>query len=128
MMAEINTTWEYNGQKFTLDMNDLDDLERFDKAKQAQQRATAKLLPGANEARDLIAYCEGIRALFDTLFGEGTAEKLLGNTKKPTDYDAVFESFYDFLYDQTKEIAERRAKMLAKYKPNREQRRILEKK
>ena len=124
-MAEINTTWEYNGQKFTLDMNDLDDLRRYDAALKAQRPA---FNPGQTEITPVIEYCEGMRRLFDTLFGEGTSEKLLGDTKKTTDYDAVYESFLDFLYAQTRDIAEKRAKMLAKYKPNREQRRFLEKK
>ena len=126
-MAEINTIWTYNGQEFTLDMNDLNDLHRFDKAKEAQRSVHAKLPIGANDARELIAYCEGIRAMFDTLFGEGASEKLLGDTRKPTDYDAVFESFNDFLYAQTRDITEKRMKMLNKYKPNREQRRVFEK-
>lgn len=124
-MAEINTKWKFNGHEFTLDMNDLDDLHRYDAALKAQRPA---LNLGQTEITPVIEYCEGMRRMFDTLFGEGTAEKLLGDTKKTTDYDAVFESFNDFLYAQTKEIAERRQKMLDKYKPNREQRRFLEKK
>lgn len=125
MMAEISTKWTYNGHEFTLDMNDLDDLRRYDAALKAQRPA---FNPGQTEITPVIEYCEGMRRMFDTLFGDGTAEKLLGDTKKTTDYDAVFESFNDFLYAQTKEIAERRQKMLNKYKPNREQRRFLEKK
>ena len=123
-MAEINTTWTYNGQEFMLDMNDLDDLRRYDAAKKAQRPA---LNIDQTEVTPVIEYCEGMRRMFDTLFGEGTAEKLLGDTKKTTDYDSVYESFNDFLFAQTKDIAENRKKMLNKYKPNREQRRILEK-
>ena len=124
-MAEINTIWTYNGQEFELDMNDLDDLRRYDAALKAQRPA---FNPGQTEIAPVIEYCDGMRRLFDTLFGDGTADKLLGDTKKTTDYDAVYESFLDFLNAQTKEIAERRQKMLNKYKPNREQRRFLEKK
>ena len=119
-----NTTWTYNGHEFYLDMDNLDDLRRYDAALKAQRPA---FNPGQTEITTVIEYCDGMRRLFDTLFGEGTSEKLLGDTKKTTDYDAVYESFNDLLYAQTKDIAEKRAKMLNKYKPNREQRRILDK-
>lgn len=119
-----STTWTYNGHEFHLDMDNLDDLRRYDAALKAQRPAFSA---NQTEITPVIEYCEGMRRLFDTLFGEGTSEKLLGDTKKTTDYDAVYESFNDFLYAQTREIAEKRAKMLNKYKPNREQRRILDK-
>ena len=126
-MTENKTVWTYNGCELTLDMDDLDDLERYDKAKNAQQTYTAKQVSLTSEVRPLITYCEAMRVLFDTLWGEGTTEKLLGDTRKPSDYDAVYESFNDFLFAQTKEISERRDKMLRKYMPNREQRRAIEK-
>ena len=126
-MTDNKTVWTYNGHEFSLDMDDLDELERYDKAKNAQQTYTAKQINITSEVRPLITYCEAMRVLFDTLWGEGTAEKLLGDTRKPSDYDAVYESFNDFLYTQTKEISERRDKMLRKYLPNREQRRAIEK-
>lgn len=118
-MTEINTVWVYNGHEFPLDMDNLDDLERYESAQNEQRTYLAKQTSLVSEARQLIAYCGGIRVLFDTLFGEGTAEKLLGDSRKPTDYDAVYESFNDFLYAQTHEAAVRREKMLNKYKPNR---------
>lgn len=124
-MAEISTTWVYNGHEFALDMNDLDDLRRYDAALKAQRPA---FKADQTEITPVIEYCEGMRRLFDTLFGKGTSEKLFCDTKKTTDYDAVYESFLDFLYAQTNEIAEHRQKMLNKYRPNRAQRRILEKK
>lgn len=124
---DTNTTWTYNGHEFYLDMDNLDDLERYDKAQNEQRTYLARQTSLTSEVRPLISYCGGIRVLFDTLFGEGTAEKLLGDSRKPTDYDAVYESFNDFLYAQMHENAVRRDKMLNKYKPNREQRRILDK-
>ena len=122
------TSWTYQDQTFELDMNDLDTLSRYDDAVEAMKSAFAECPAGATDARRLIAYCEGIRRMLDTLFGEGTADELLGDSKRPTDYDDVYESLTDFVHEQTAANAERRAQILGKYKPrqNREQRRAME--
>ena len=121
--------WTYQNRTFELDMNDLDTLARYDEAVTAMKSAFTECPLGSSDARKLIAYCEGIRRMLDTLFGEGTAEDLLGTTRKPTDFDAVYESLTDFVHEQTAANAERRAQILNKYKPkpNREARRTLEK-
>lgn len=122
------TTWTYQGQTYELDMNDLGTLARYDEAVTAMKSAFEECPVGATDARHLIAYCEGIRRMLDTLFGEGTADELLGDSQRPTDYDDVYESLTDFVHAQTAATAERRAKLLSKYKPqpNREQRRAVE--
>ena len=122
------TTWTYQGNEYELDMNDLSTLEKYDQAVEAMKSAFAECPAGATDARRLIAYCEGIRRMLDTLFGEGTADELLGDSKRPTDYDDVYESLTDFVHEQTAANAERRAQILGKYKPrqNREQRRAME--
>lgn len=124
----MHTTWTYNGKSFTLDLNDVTGLSRYDEALAAQRSAFTELPLQASEPRQLIAYCEGIRRLLDTLFGEGTTKMLLGDSAKPTDHDDLYESFLDFVHDQTAADAERREKLIRKYKPdpNREQRRALE--
>ncbi len=125
---ESRTNWTYQNRTFELDMNDLDTLSRYDDAVEAMKSAFAECPVGATDARRLIAYCEGIRRMLDTLFGEGTADELLGDSKRPTDYDDVYESLTDFVHEQTAANAERRAQILGKYKPrqNREQRRAME--
>ena len=122
------TIWTYQNRTFELDMNDLDALDKYDKAVEAMKSAFAECPHGATDARRLIAYCEGIRRMLDTLFGEGTADELLGDTKRPTDFDDVYESLTDFVHEQTAANAERRSQILNKYKPrqSREQRRAME--
>lgn len=122
------TIWTYQNQTFELDMNDLDTLDKYDRAVEAMKSAFAECPVGATDARRLIAYCEGIRRMLDTIFGEGTADELLGDTRKPTDFDDVYESLTDFVHEQTAANAERRQQILNKYKPrqNREQRRAME--
>lgn len=122
------TTWTCNGYSYYLDMNDLSTLEKYDQAVEAMKAAFREVPAGASDARRLIAYCEGIRRMLDVLFGEGTADELLGGTQKPTDFDDVYDSLTDFVHEQTAAAAERRQKILDKYrpKPNRETRRALE--
>ena len=125
-MAEINTTWTYREHSFPLDMNDTDVLERYDAAVLAMRGEFKKLPVGATDAREIIAYCAGVRAMIDTLFGDGTTTALIGDSKKPTDYDAVYESLTDFVHEQAAENYERRVSLLNKYSPNRAARRVFE--
>ena len=123
-----DTLWKYQGHEYELDMNDLPTIERYDRAVEAMKGFFQELPAGASDARRLIAYCEGIARMLDVLFGDGTAEALLGGSQKPTDYDDVFDSLTDFVHEQTAAAAERRQKILDKYRPqqNRETRRALE--
>lgn len=125
----MSTTWTYNGHSFELDLDSVDGLERYDKAIQAQNARFAELTAGTSGAREVLVYCDAITALIDTLFGEDTTDYLLEGSARPSDYDALYESFQDFVHEQTAAAAERRAKILNKYKPNpnREQRRAIEK-
>lgn len=122
------TEWTYRGQTFQLDLDDLAGLARYDDALAAQRSAFAELPAGASEPAQLLAYCEGIRRLLATLF-DADVDALLDGSSKPSDYDMLYESFMDFVREQTAETAERRAAMLRKYKPdpNREQKRAMEK-
>lgn len=122
------TTWIYNGISFELDLDSLDGLARYDAAVQAQNAKLAELRSGVSGAREVIVYCEAVTALLDTLFGEATTDYLLEGSARPSDYDALYESFQDFVHEQTAAAAERRKKILNKYKPNpnREQRRAIE--
>ncbi len=120
--------WTYNGHTFPLDMNDLSGLAAYDAAIAAMKSAFAEIPPDASNARQIMAYCEGIRRLLDTLWGDGTADALLGDSKTVTDYDDLYESFTDFVHEQTEATAKRREALLHKYapQPNREARRAIE--
>ena len=124
----MTTTWTYNGKIFELDLDSLDGLTRYDAAIKAQNAQLAELRTGVSGAREVLIYCDAVTALIDTLFGEDTTDYLLEGSARPSDYDALYESFQDFVHEQTAAAAERRKKILNKYKPqpNREQRRAIE--
>lgn len=124
----MGTTWEIGGRTFTLDLDTVEGLARYDDALAKQKSVFAELPAGASEPRQLLAYCAGIRMLIDTLFGDGVTSGLLGEDAPVSAYDTLYESFADFVHDQTEEHAKRREAILNKYKPqpNREQRRAVE--
>lgn len=124
----MSTTWTYNGHSFELDLDSMSGLERYDAAIKAQNAKLSELSAGVSGAREVLVYCDAVTALLDTLFGEDTTDYLLEGSARPSDYDALYESLQDFVHEQTAAAAERRKKILNKYKPepNREQRRALE--
>lgn len=124
----METVWQYGGMNLEFDLDSMEGLERYDAALTAQKSAFTELPVGASEPRQVLAYCEGIRRLLDSLFGEGTADKLLKDATRPSEYDALYESFLDFIHPQAVAQAENRDKRINKYKPdpNREQRRAVE--
>jgi hypothetical protein len=116
-------TWEVNGLTLELDLEDAMVMERYEAAfeRMAQDEAA---LPKDGKASDRIrAYCRMFHRLYDALFGEGTAEKLFGERMSAAECDEVYESFLAFVQGQLTASAERRAKLLMKYKPNRAARR-----
>ena len=84
-----------------------------------------KAIPKDGKASARIrAYCAMFRKLYDNIFGAGTSDKIFAGQPTSTDvYDAVYEQFLAFVRGQLVGASERRAQMLQKYRPNREQRR-----
>lgn len=119
-MAE--KVWNYGGASFTLDMDDVETAERYDAAFQKMQ-AQFEEPDGAPEIAKIRTYCEAIRFLFDELFGEGTAEKLMGEKLNLAACDDAYESFLTFVQAQTAERENRHREMFSRFAPNRAARR-----
>lgn len=119
-MAE--KVWNYGGASFTLDMDDVETAERYEAAFQKMQAQFAEP-DGTSEAAKLREYCEAIRFLLDDLFGEGTAQKLLGEKLNIAACDDAYGSFMTFVQAQTVEIENRQREMFSRFAPNRAARR-----
>ena len=119
-----NTTWEINGVSLTIDLQDADQMERYEAAFD-QMGEDEKTIPKDGKASVRIrAYCAMFRKLYDNIFGAGTSDKIFAGQPTSTDvYDSVYEQFLAFVRGQLVGASERRAQMLQKYRPNREQRR-----
>ena len=118
-----NTTWEINGVSLTIDLQDADQMERYENAFD-RMGEDEKAIPKDGKASARIrAYCAMFRKLYDNIFGAGTSDKIFAGQPTSTDvYDAVYEQFLAFVRGQLVGASERRAQMLQKYRPNREQR------
>ena len=121
--------WEINGLSLELDLQDADTSERYEKAFD-NMKADENSLPKDGKLSDRIrAYCKIFRDLFDSLFGEGAAEKIFAGVPDNADrYDEIYFDFLDFVAKQKNDIIQRKAERFAKYAPNRQQRRAANKK
>lgn len=120
--------WEINGQSLELDLTDADVVERYENAF-ADMDSAEKLIPKDGKASDRIrACCNLFKKLFDTIFGEGTSDKVFeGVPTSISAYEEIYYSFLDFAQAQFEEDAKKRAARLTKYTPNRQQRRAKKK-
>jgi len=117
------TTWEYNGQSFFLDLQDVETAERYEAAFEKMDESE-KTFPRTGKTSAIYrAYCAMLDDLFDALFGAGTRQKLFGDTMNAGSRTDAYESFLAFASKQAASSAERRAGIVAKYSPNRAQRR-----
>lgn len=121
---KINTVWTYNDVQLELDLADVETLERYHNvfsAMEAEEKAIKRDVPNYTFAR---SYCELFHHLFDSLFGEGTFDKLTGGkVLNMTAANDVYESFLSFASEQTNAISREQNRLVDKYSANRAQRR-----
>lgn len=115
--------WKWNDVELEIDMEDVDFLEKYEKAFSALELKEHELQKIGTRSSIVREYCNMFYQLFDDIFGAGTADKLF-NGKRNT---RLCEECYDsFIGECTKSVAQadkRRNSMMNKYKPNRAQRR-----
>lgn len=117
------TTWNINGFSFELDLQDVESVERYEEAFDKMGEEEKKIPQDGKTSAHLKAYCTMFRHLFDNLFGEGSANKILGekdNTRVATE---AYESFLAFAAAQQTPIIEAQNRIMNRYSPNRAQRR-----
>lgn len=120
---------EING--VTLDL-DLDDLEVAQKARDAVAEAQ-KQLDGLQESTDYVTgakkVCETVNDCFDSIFGDGTSEKIFEGMRFTPHIDAFVtlgEAVYGSMEAIGKNVAAQNDRMqavYAKYRPSRTDRR-----
>ena len=75
MSQEVNTVFRYNGQEYTFDSRDADDMERFENALDVMKEWEAK--PRVGKASELQRdQCNMLKRFFDDCLGEGAGEKI----------------------------------------------------
>lgn len=120
--------WEINGQSLELDLDNADNMERYENAFEKMSEEEKNVPKDGKQSVRIRAYCQLFVNLYDRIFGEGTSEKIFKNVPVSiTAYDEVYLSFLDFVRNQMSEIALKRAERRTKYLPNRATRRKIRK-
>ena len=117
------TIWRVNGSEFSLDMQDVTVLERYESAFERMGEAE-KALPKDGRASERIrAYCMMFRNLFDDIFGEGSSVKIFGETNNARVCNEVYEQFLTFVESQGEYARAPGRRIAERFGPNRAQRR-----
>lgn len=120
--------WKINGLELTLDMEDADTAERYESAFELIMKEENETRNIAKLSQKIRAYCKIFRNLYDRIFGEGTSTKIFENVPENcAEYDRIYCDFLDFVKNQQSDSAQRKSRILAKYSPNRQQRRMKKK-
>lgn len=121
-------TWKINGLELTLDMEDADTAERYESAFELMIKEENETKNITKLSEKIRSYCKIFRNLYDRIFGEGTSAKIFENVPENcAEYDRIYCDFLDFVKNQQSDSAQRKSRILAKYSPNRQQRRMKKK-
>ncbi len=70
------TVWKIHGHELRFDMEDAEELERYEAAFARMAETERSLVRTGKKSAIVRAYCEMYCTLFDNLFGAGAAQKL----------------------------------------------------
>ena len=119
---EKETIWEYNGQQYELDLQDVDTIERYENAfnKMAEkEKALQKRVKKSEEMRDI---CTLLYGVFDEIFGDGTSTKMFGDRLNSGKAADAYISFLAFARAQMDFADEQRQTITARYSGDRAKR------
>ena len=120
--------WDINNLKLELDMENADVQERYESAFNQMSEEEKQIKKDGKMSEFTRSYCGLFTRLFDRIFGEETSEKIFsGIPVSISKYLEIYDSFLDFVKQQTEAITADTVKRLSKYKPNRQQRRAKKK-
>lgn len=127
-MSQNLKVWEYGGASLPLDLEDADTMERYEDAFERMAQESKDIPKDGRASAQLRAYCGVFRRLFDRILGEGAALQILGESDHPAACEAAYESFLAFVQAQSAASAQQRMAFVAKYRPNRAQKRAASRK
>lgn len=124
-MSQINTVFEYNGEKFEFDVRDADDAEKFEVAINDLSEAEKSAPKDGKASTQIRITCRAIKKFFDTCLGDGAGEKICGKKDNVAPHYDAYEKFLEVVRLQRNDILTTK-NTFAKYS-NRSQRRNAEK-
>lgn len=107
--------WQINGMEFPYDFDDLEAIERYEKAFKTMKVKADQMPKDGTRSSQIKLYCEAIFKLFDDLFGKGTADKLFQGKINSRICDEVYESFLNFVHTNVMATDQARMNRLQRY-------------
>ena len=121
--------WKINGLSLEIDLEDADIMERVENAFEAMKNDEDAIPKDGKASEQIRAYCGMFRKLYDNIFGNGTSDNIFKDVPtKTSSYDDVYISFLEFVNSQKDDVARTKNEKLARYRPNRQQKRAAAKK
>lgn len=87
------TIWKWDDVELEIDLEDVDFQERYEKAFETMMEEEKKVKNIGKLSEMTRAYCDMFYHMFDTVFGEGTGDKLLKGKRNSRVVDDCYESF-----------------------------------
>lgn len=115
--------YEINGVILEIDMEDVDFLEKLENAFEKMDEEEKNVQKIGKQSDIARAYCEMFYHLFDNIFGEGTGQEIFDGKNNLRITDETYEKFVSICAEQTRDSQKRKEKIVAKFQPNRAQRR-----
>ena len=111
--------WKYNDVELEVDMEDVEFQEKYEDAF-TKMAASEEILQKTGAMSGFTrGYCQMFHDLFDDIFGEGTARKLMGEKLHAGRCEECYDSFISFCREQVDELNKKRAATLKKFVPKR---------
>lgn len=104
MAEEYNTSWEWNGHTYVLDLDDVEDYERYVAACDGLGKEGEQSKAEGRDAASLRQYCDAFYRFFDGLLGEGAAAELFDGKRKGRLCEAAYLNLMDFCGKQVEHI------------------------
>jgi hypothetical protein len=108
--------WKYNNIDFDFDTNNADTMERYENALEVVRDEEIKLKDDTKKASEFIRkYYAMYLKFYDSVIGEGSGVKILGERANIKICMDSFESFLEFVSEQKEQLSRIAAKMSDKY-------------
>ena len=121
--ADLSTVWEYNGNKFDLDLGDAVDADHAESAFNRFSAAEKSLQKDGSIGDIIRGYDKMFRDLYDDLFGSGADDAVLGDNHSIDNRTRSYESLLAFIDGQNAHFREQMENLNTRYGGNRAQRR-----
>ncbi len=109
--------WLYNNCEFEFDPMDYDDAARYESAVAVYRDSTNSMDEHVSLSENIERGCGFYKTFFDSMFGEGTYNRLFGEKKNIRMCEDAFMSLITYVKKSGDEMFDRRIKFMDKYVP-----------